>query len=80
MHLTGWPSFDADLIRSERVTCVIQVDGKVRDRIQVPLDTAEAELKALALDSERVQAALGGREIARVVVVPPKLVNLVTGR
>jgi leucyl-tRNA synthetase len=80
VHVAGWPGFDADLVRSERVTCVVQVDGKVRDRIQVAPDTGEDDLRELALASERVQAALGGRPVARVVVVPPKLVNLVTGR
>jgi leucyl-tRNA synthetase len=80
VHVAGWPGFDADLVRSERVTCVVQVDGKVRDRIQVAPDTGEDDLRELALASEKVRAALGGRPVARVVVVPPKLVNLVTGR
>jgi leucyl-tRNA synthetase len=80
VHVSPWPGFDPELVRRDQVTCVVQVDGKVRDRLQVTPDTAEAELQELALASERVQAALGGREIARVVVVPPKLVNLVTRR
>ncbi|MFL5794433.1 MAG: class I tRNA ligase family protein, partial [Actinomycetota bacterium] len=80
VHVAGWPGFDTDLVRSERVTCVIQVDGKVRDRIEVAPDTAEDDLRELALASEKVRAALGDRPVARVVVVPPKLVNLVTGR
>jgi leucyl-tRNA synthetase len=80
VHVSPWPAFDPELVRSDQVTCVIQVDGKVRDRIEVAPDVAEAELRELALGSERVQAALGGRGVARVVVVPPKLVNLVTGR
>jgi leucyl-tRNA synthetase len=80
VHVSPWPEFDPDLVRSDQVTCVIQVDGKVRDRIQVAPDTTEDQLQRLALGAERVQAALGGREVARVVVVPPKLVNLVTSR
>jgi leucyl-tRNA synthetase len=80
VHVSPWPGFDPDLVRSDHVTCVVQVDGKLRDRIQVAPDTAEAELKDLALASERVQSALAGRDVARVVVVPPKLVNLVTRR
>ena len=78
VHVSPWPGFDPDLVRSDQVTCVIQVDGKVRDRIQVAPGTAEGDLRELALASERVQAALAGRDVARVVVVPPKLVNLVT--
>jgi leucyl-tRNA synthetase len=80
VHLAAWPGFDADLVRSQRVTCVVQVDGKVRDRIEVAPDAAEADLRELALASERVRAALGDRPVARVVVVPPRLVNLVTAR
>jgi leucyl-tRNA synthetase len=79
VHVAAWPGFDAGLVRSQRVTCVVQVDGKVRDRIEVAPDAAEADLRELALASERVRAALGDRPVARVVVVPPKLVNLVTG-
>jgi leucyl-tRNA synthetase len=60
------------------VTCVVQVDGKVRDRVEVAPDATEDELRDLAMTSERVRAALGDRPVARVVVVPPKLVNLVT--
>jgi leucyl-tRNA synthetase len=80
VHRQAWPGFDADLVRSDRVTCVVQVDGKVRDRIEVAADAAEDDLRDLALASERVRTALAGRQVARVVVVPPKLVNLVTGR
>ena len=80
VHVSPWPGFDPALVRSDQVTCVVQVDGKLRDRLQVAPDAAEADLRALALASEKVQAALAGRELRRVVVVPPKLVNLVTGR
>jgi leucyl-tRNA synthetase len=59
---------------------VVQVDGKVRDRVEVAPDATEDELRDLAMASERVRAALGDRQVARVVVVPPKLVNLVTSR
>ena len=80
VHLEGWPSYDDALVRAERVTLVVQVDGKVRDRIEVAPDAPEDELRDLAMASERVRAALGDRQVSRVVVVPPKLVNLVTGR
>jgi leucyl-tRNA synthetase len=68
VHLAAWPGFDPELVRSERVTCVLQVDGKVRDRVEVDPDTAEDDLRELALASERVRAALGERQVARVVV------------
>jgi leucyl-tRNA synthetase len=80
VHLAAWPGFDPERVRSERVTCVLQVDGKVRDRVEVDPDTAEDDLRRLALASERIRAALGDRQVARMVVVPPKLVNVVTAR
>ncbi|HYT25638.1 MAG TPA: class I tRNA ligase family protein, partial [Actinomycetota bacterium] len=80
VHLASWPAYDPGLVRTERVTCVLQVDGKVRDRIEVAPDTAGDALRAAALDSAKVRAALGDRAVARVVVVPPKLVNVVTAR
>src|SRR5207302_316592 len=60
------------------VVLVVQVDGKVRDRLPVPSDADEDACRELALASERVRVALDGREIERVVVRAPKLVNLVT--
>jgi leucyl-tRNA synthetase len=80
VHVAAWPAFDPELVRVERVTCVIQVDGKLRDRFEVPADTGEDQLRELALDSPKVRAAMGDRPIARIVVVPPKLVNVVTKR
>jgi leucyl-tRNA synthetase len=80
VHLASWPGFDAALVRAERVTCILQVDGKVRDRVEVDPEATEDDLRQEAMTSERVRAALGDRQVARVVVVPPKLVNLVTAR
>ena len=56
---------------------VVQVNGKVRDRIEVDAEIGEEEMRALALASERVQEVLDGREPRKVIAVPPKLVNLV---
>src|SRR6266496_2088959 len=80
VHVAAWPGFDPELVRTERVTCVIQVDGKLRDRFEVPTDAGKDQLRDLALDSPKVRAAMGDRPIARIVVVPPKLVNVVTRR
>jgi leucyl-tRNA synthetase len=80
VHQTSWPSFDPNLVRAERATLIVQIDGKVRDRIEVAPDATEDELRDLAMASERVRTALGDRQVARVVAVPPKLVNLVTAR
>ena len=61
------------------VTCVVQVAGKVRDRLEVPPSIGEEELQALALASEAVQRALDGRPVHKVIVRAPKLVNIVPG-
>jgi leucyl-tRNA synthetase len=77
VHLHPWPVADPELAAEESVTMVVQVNGKVRDRIEVAPDISEAEAEALALGSAAVVEALGGRPPRRVIVRPPKLVNVV---
>jgi len=77
IHQQSWPAFIADLARSDEITLVIQVNGKVRDRVQVPADIGESEAKRLALASEAVSRLLGGKEPRQVIYVPGKLVNVV---
>ncbi|GGP10144.1 leucine--tRNA ligase [Nonomuraea glycinis] len=72
----GWPVADPALLVRESVTCVVQVAGKVRDRLEVSPDVSEEELRALALASEKVQGHLSG-EPRKVIVRAPKLVNIV---
>ena len=74
----GWPEFDPDIARAEEIELPVQVNGKVRARLSVPLDTSEAEVRRLALDDRHVQARTSGQEVARVIVVPGRLVNVVT--
>ena len=73
---TPWPVADERLLQRETVELVVQVNGKVRDRIQVPSGLAESELVERARASEKVRAHLNGDE-QRVIVVPDKLVNIV---
>lgn len=75
--LAGWPPIDETLLIEDSVTCVVQVQGKVRDRLDVPPTIAEAQLRELALASPAVQKALDGRGIRTVIVRAPKLVNIV---
>jgi len=77
LHLTRWPVADRALLAVSSETLVVQVDGKVKDRIEVPTDVSEEAAVALALASEKVLAALGGASPARVVARPPRLVNIV---
>jgi leucyl-tRNA synthetase len=78
VHTASWPSFDPELAKQDRVTLVVEVDGKVRDRIEVEADASEERCRELALGSEKVARALDGREASRVIVRPPRLVNVVT--
>ena len=80
VHRSAWPSFDLALAAVERVTMVVQVDGKVRDRIEVDAATSEEACRELALASENARRAIGGREIGKVIVRAPRLVNVVTAR
>ncbi|GAA2870152.1 leucine--tRNA ligase [Streptosporangium fragile] len=72
----GWPVADPALLVQESVTCVVQVAGKVRDRLEVSPEISEADLEALALASEKVKAFLSGTP-RKVIVRAPKLVNIV---
>jgi leucyl-tRNA synthetase len=72
-----WPVADPALLASDTVTLIVQVNGKLRDRIEATADAPEAELLALARESEKVRRHLNGKEIVKEVVVPGKLVNLV---
>jgi leucyl-tRNA synthetase len=77
--LSGWPEVDPALLVQESVVCVVQVAGKVRDRLDVSPEISEADLKELALASPAVVAALDGASIRTVIVRPPQLVNIVPG-
>jgi len=78
VHAQRWPSFDPELVKDQSVTMVVQVNGKVRDRIEVSPAIGAEEAEALALNSDRVLAFLAGAAPRRVVVRPPTLVNVVS--
>jgi len=77
VHNQAWPAFDPALVAEETVTLVIQVNGKVRDRLTVSASIAEEEAKQQALASERVRAQLDGMQVRKVVYVPGRLVSIV---
>jgi leucyl-tRNA synthetase len=72
-----WPVADPELLVKDEVEIVVQVNGKVRDRLTVAATIGDDELLALALESERVQAHVDGKELQKTIVVPGKLVSLV---
>ena len=72
-----WPAHDEALCQDETNTIVVQVNGRVRASLEVPLDMAKDELETMAVADERVQKHINGKSVARVIVVPGRLVNVV---
>jgi leucyl-tRNA synthetase len=77
--LAGWPEVDESLLVEESVTAVVQVQGKLRARLEVAPDISDADLEAAALADEAVQRAIEGRQVRKVIVRAPRLVNVVVG-
>jgi leucyl-tRNA synthetase len=77
VHLRPWPVSDPVLVAEESVTMVVQVNGKVRDRVEVSPEVSEADAERLALASAAVVETLDGAAPKRVIARPPKLVNIV---
>ncbi|MEN6392572.1 MAG: leucine--tRNA ligase [Anaerolineaceae bacterium] len=77
VHLQAWPVLDPQAIIEDVITLVIQVNGKVRDRIEVAANISEEDAKVVALKSEVIQKFLGGKTPQKIIVVPGKLVNIV---
>ena len=72
-----WPTYDEAFLVEDEIEIVLQVNGKVRDRIKVPLEATDEQLEAAARANEKVRNAVGAQTIRKVVVVPKKLVNIV---
>jgi len=77
VHLQSWPAWDEEAAAEETVTLVVQVNGRVRDRIEVPADIDDAEAEKLARGSAAVQRHVRDKQIVKVIVVPGRLVNVV---
>ncbi len=78
IHRAPWPDFDEQLAKEDQITLVIQVNGKVRDRVSAPADVSEDQAKEIALTSESVARHLGDKEPKEIIFVPGKLINIVT--
>ncbi|HEV8043654.1 MAG TPA: class I tRNA ligase family protein, partial [Rubrobacter sp.] len=77
VHERGWPGWDESLIAEEEITLIVQVNGKLRDRIEAPADVSEEIARELALASAKVRPHVEGREIRKAIYVPGRLVNFV---
>ena len=75
--LAGWPTVDPALLEADSVTVILQVNGKIVDRIEVSPSISDAELEKLGMANDKLKAAIGGAAIKRAIVKAPKLVNIV---
>jgi leucyl-tRNA synthetase len=72
-----WPNYDEQLLVEDEIELVLQVNGKVRDRLKLPAHATEAEVKTAALGSPKIKVLIAGKTVRNVIVVPKKLVNIV---
>lgn len=79
IHNQAWPVFDPALAAEEKVEIVIQINGKIRDKMVVPVGSKEDELKKLAMENPDMEQHLAGKTVRKVIVVPDRLVNIVVG-
>ena len=77
IHNQPFPTWQEELVAEEEFTLVIQINGKVRDKVAAPVSIPEADAKELALSQERIKAHLNHRQVAKVIYVPRRLVNIV---
>lgn len=77
IHQQAWPAYDPEAAKEEEITLVLQVNGKVRDRLLVPVEISDDKARQLALANETIQRFLAGKEPKKVIVVPGRLVNIV---
>ena len=77
IHNQSWPKWDEKLAKEEEITLVIQINGKLRDKMLVPASIAEAKAKELVVERERVKAYTEGKRIDKIIYVPGRVVNIV---
>ena len=77
IFLEKWPEADPEFLKEESVTLVIQINGKVREKIEVSVNISEEEAKALAISQKNVIKWTQGKEIKKIIFVPGKLINIV---
>ncbi len=77
IHECEWPKYDEKLAKTASITLVVQVNGKVKDKIEVDSEASKEELEKIALDSEKVKQFTDGHQIVKTIIVPGRLVNIV---
>ncbi len=77
IHETDWPVYDEKLAKTAAITLVVQVNGKVKDKIEVDSESSKEELEKAAMNSEKIKQAIDGKTVVKTIVVPGRLVNIV---
>ncbi len=77
IHETSWSQYEDSLAKNSSITLVVQVNGKVKDKIEADAEATKEELEKLAMESDKVKAMMEGKQVVKVIVVPSKLVNIV---
>lgn len=77
IHNQAWPKYDPELAAEENIEIVLQINGKIRDKIVVPINSSQEELKTIALNNEAIRKLIEGKTIKKVIAVPNRLVNIV---
>ena len=77
IHEKIWPEYDENLAKSENVTIAIQINGKLRDTIEMPFNSAKEDIESAALNTKKIQGYTQGKQIIKIIVVPNRLVNVV---
>jgi len=77
VHQITWPDFDEALTVADEIDIMVQINGKLRDKITVPADIADEQLRALVLDRDKVKKYIDDKQVRQTVIVPKRLVNVV---
>jgi len=77
IHLMAWPKYDASALVEDEIEIVVQINGKLRDKMRIPAQATEEEMREMALNREKLLPFLEGKKIVKVIAVPKKLVNIV---
>ncbi|MBQ3971595.1 MAG: hypothetical protein II687_05250, partial [Selenomonadaceae bacterium] len=77
VHRQKWPSYDEAATVQDEIEIVLQINGKVRDKLSVPADVDRAAMEKIAMEQPRVQELTAGKTVVKVICVPKKLVNIV---
>lgn len=77
IHKQAWPKYNSELIKEEAITLIIQINGKVRDKIEVEANISEEKAKDLAISREKIRKWIKGKKIKKIIFIPGKLINIV---